>query len=96
MGDQTNHYLYGFGLTYCLTIEGSATESVKKCYYRYLPLCAKICKSELDEVVLDCGYDNRIHPQCQKTWRVLQRCMKSQGFWPDLSNVPPPRSSSQS
>jgi len=59
MGDQTNHYLYGFGLTYCLTTEGAEPDKVKRCYYRYFPLCAKICTPELDTLVADCGYDNR-------------------------------------
>eukprot|EP01128_Nolandella_sp_AFSM9_P008155 TRINITY_DN4713_c0_g1_i1.p2 TRINITY_DN4713_c0_g1~~TRINITY_DN4713_c0_g1_i1.p2 ORF type:complete len:105 (-),score=16.13 TRINITY_DN4713_c0_g1_i1:487-801(-) len=94
MGDQTNHYLYGFYLTYCLTSEtdsGTNLPAIRRCYQRSFPLANRICRDELQEMIEACGYDDRLQYECRRTWRVVQRCMKAQSYWPDLNNHPPVR-----
>lgn len=62
MGDQANHFLHGFGLSWCLRTEGAEPAAVAKCYNRYFSVCRKTCPQELDQLILDCGYDNRPSP----------------------------------
>jgi hypothetical protein len=83
MQRESNHYLYGFSLTYCLSSVPKAkkdAENIKRCYMTHFPVAARLCPDEMEDLVELCGFDNRLHRKCQTSWRSVQRCMQIQGM----------------
>jgi len=91
---QTFNLIFGAPLTYCIETEanhGKDKEKVQKCYYKFLPEARALCKPQLDEVVEWCGAHGRVHPECHTVWRLLQRCLHSNGYWEEELHGKPPK-----
>jgi len=86
---QTADYLFGSGLTLCLSqAHKNDKEQIKKCYYRSFPEAKVLCPSQLDGMIDMCGWDDRVHPECNRYWAVVQRCVKSHGLWTEMNRFP--------
>lgn len=83
MQQESQHLIFGFALSYCLQTlpakDKKDPKAIRRCYAKHFPLAAKQCPTELDDMASVCGLDNKVHRECQRTWKTVQRCMHYQG-----------------